>query len=268
MASQHAFPCRFGTTSYIIPDAIIPNVEYLRKRVDDIELVLFESDEFSNLPTADDMRRLIEFAAEDDLTYSVHLPLDAYLGHRDRDERERSVAKCMRIVELTADLPRSAYVVHAEAGKGVDVNTFDQSALMRFADAFRASASRLLSSTDASASEFSVETLNYPYEHIWPVVDDLGLSVTLDVGHMMLCGFPAAEYFDRYLHRARVLHVHGVLEGRDHVSLRHLDATILDMVMERLKTHPDLERVFTMEIFSEADFLDSCSLFDTRRRRA
>lgn len=64
MASTHAFPFRFGTTSYIIPDEIIPNVEFLKDRVDDIELVLFESDEFSNLPGRDDIGRLSDIADE------------------------------------------------------------------------------------------------------------------------------------------------------------------------------------------------------------
>ncbi len=99
MASTPAFPFRFGTTSYIVPDEIIPNVEFLKERVDDIELVLFESDEFSNLPSEDDIRRLANTADEHGLSYSVHLPLDAYLGHSDRSERLRSVEKCRKIIE-------------------------------------------------------------------------------------------------------------------------------------------------------------------------
>ena len=44
---------RIGTTSYVIPDDILPNVEYLASRVDDVQLVLFETDEYgSNLPDA------------------------------------------------------------------------------------------------------------------------------------------------------------------------------------------------------------------------
>ncbi|MCU0508776.1 MAG: sugar phosphate isomerase/epimerase, partial [Anaerolineae bacterium] len=35
---------RVGTTSYIVPDNILPNVEYLAPLVDDVELVLFETD--------------------------------------------------------------------------------------------------------------------------------------------------------------------------------------------------------------------------------
>ena len=42
---------RIGTTSYIIPAGILPNVRHLAGRVSDIQLVLFETDEQgSNLP--------------------------------------------------------------------------------------------------------------------------------------------------------------------------------------------------------------------------
>ena len=46
------FPFRLGTTSYIIPDDILPNARYLAGKVRDIELILFEVDDGpNNLPT-------------------------------------------------------------------------------------------------------------------------------------------------------------------------------------------------------------------------
>ena len=81
--------------SLIIPADIITNLEYQKDKVDGIELVLFESDKFSNLPFSEDLQR----------SYSVHLLLDVYLGNPDRAEGERSVGKYLRIIELTRDLP-------------------------------------------------------------------------------------------------------------------------------------------------------------------
>jgi tetraacyldisaccharide-1-P 4'-kinase len=72
---------RVGTTSYILPDDILPNVEYLAPRVDDVELVLFETDEHGgNLPDGALRDRLSALAAAHALTYTVHLPLDLRLG--------------------------------------------------------------------------------------------------------------------------------------------------------------------------------------------
>ena len=262
MICKQQFPFRFGTSSYIIPADIIPNVEFLKDKVDDIELVLFESDEFSNLPSAGDMQKLARMAEASELTYSVHLPLDVYLGHPDRWERERSVGKCLRIIELTRDLPKSAYVMHFEAGPGIDINAFSAEENTRFTEALRDSITMLLMGISVPASEFCVENLNYPFELVWPVVEEFGLSVTLDVGHLEYYGFPTGEYLERYLPYARVLHMHGTLDSKDHNSLAFMKPEALDLVMKALSDSPVPGRVFTLEIFSQDDFESSCGVME------
>uniref|UniRef100_Q3ARN7 Xylose isomerase-like TIM barrel domain-containing protein n=1 Tax=Chlorobium chlorochromatii (strain CaD3) TaxID=340177 RepID=Q3ARN7_CHLCH len=262
MILKQRFPFRFGTSSYIIPADIIPNVEYLKDKVDDIELVLFESDEFSNLPSAEDIQTLKQLAEEWALTYCVHLPLDVYLGHTDRAERERSVGKCLRIVELTRTLPTSGYVVHFEAGNGVDINGFNDADQQQFTDSLRDSLAMLLAGANVPAAHFCVENLNYPYELVWAIVQEFGLSVTLDVGHLEYYGFPTADYLKRYLSKAKVLHVHGTVDGKDHNSLCYMKPATLAILMQALAASPNPQRVFTMEIFSEEDFLSSCKVME------
>jgi hypothetical protein len=77
---KNRFPFRLGTTSYIIPAELLPNVIYLADKVDDIELVLFESDEISNLPDAATVKILKETAEQSDLTYTIHLPMDTWIS--------------------------------------------------------------------------------------------------------------------------------------------------------------------------------------------
>lgn len=263
---KNRFPFRFGTTSYIIADDIIPNVEYLKDKVDDIELVLFESDEFSNLPSAADMQRLAALAGEHELTYSVHLPLDVYMGHPLRAERERSAGKCLRIMELTENLPKSAYVLHFEAGSGVDINGFSEAERETFIDAVDDSSRMLLDRTAVQPSMICVENLNYPFELVMPVVEEYGFSVTLDVGHLEYYGFPTEAYLQSYLSRAGVLHMHGTREGKDHNSLSFMNPRVLDMVMQALYEDPRRDRVFTLEIFSEEDFASSSRVMESRVR--
>jgi hypothetical protein len=43
-------PCRVGTTSFIYPDHILPNVRRLAPRVDDIEILLFDISDPADLP--------------------------------------------------------------------------------------------------------------------------------------------------------------------------------------------------------------------------
>jgi sugar phosphate isomerase/epimerase len=257
-----SYPFRLGTTSYIVPDDIIPNVRYLCDKVEDIELVLFESDEFCNLPSKGDIAILADMATEHRLTYSVHLPMDVYLGNSDRQERERSVGKCRRIVDLVRNLPKSAFVMHFEAGPGVDINKFSDDESKRFLDSLRDSARLLLDGCSEPAAMFCAENLNYPFELVWPVVQDAGFSVTLDVGHLEYYGFPTAEYLQRYLSRAHVLHMHGTNEVRDHNSLAFMKPEALDMVVAALRAEEGEPKVFTLEIFSEPDFISSCKAIE------
>ncbi|NTW53077.1 MAG: sugar phosphate isomerase/epimerase [Chlorobiaceae bacterium] len=254
---MNSYPFRLGTTSYIVPDDIIPNVRYLCDKVQDIELVLFESDEFCNLPSREDIALLAELAGEHSLTYSVHLPMDVYLGNEERHERVRSVGKCRRIVDLVGDLPKSAFVMHFEAGPGVDINRFSVDQTTGFTDSLRDSARLLLDGCGEPASMFCAENLNYPFELVWPVVEEAGFSVTLDVGHLEFYGFPTAEYLERYLSSARVLHMHGTSDGRDHNSLAFMKPEALELVVAALRAEGGLPKVFTLEIFSEPDFLSS-----------
>lgn len=259
------YPFRLGTSSYIIPDDILPNVRYLAGNVQDIELVLFESDEFSNLPSPEVISELVALAAEHGLTYSVHLPLDVYLGNDDRRERERSVGKCHRIIELVRELPKSAFVMHFEAGKGVEINELSDEERVRFVDNLADSAKMMLDGCSEPASMFCAENLNYPFEIVWPVVEQFGFSVALDVGHLEYYGFPTADYLERYLSRARVLHMHGTKDGRDHNSLAYMNPEALDMVVEALHREGGEPKVFTLEIFSEADFLSSVETLERFR---
>ena len=258
MSCKNRFPFRIGTTSYIIPDDILPNIEYLKHKVDDVELVLFESDEISNLPSPETVSRLKEIGDEHDLTYSIHLPLDVYLGSDDSGLRERSVDKCLRVIELTGELDPSAYVMHAEAGPGIDVNRFTKGEQSEFAMNVRNAIERLLSAVSVQPSEFCIETLNYPLEIIDVVISSLGLAVTLDIGHLELYGYPVREHLERYIKVARVLHVHGIEDGRDHRGLQHMRPETLAMVMQALLDNRDRKRIFTMEIFSKKDFDASC----------
>jgi sugar phosphate isomerase/epimerase len=260
------YPFRLGTSSYIIPDDILPNVRYLAGKAEDIELVLFESEEFSNLPSPEVIRELVALAGEHGLTYSVHLPLDVYLGSPFRDERERSVGKCRRIIDLTEALPKSAFVMHFEAGKGVDINAFSDEERQIFVESLGDSARMLLDGCGHPPEMFCAENLNYPFEIVWPVVETFGFSVTLDVGHLEYYGFPTADYLDRYLSRTKVLHMHGTTEGRDHNSLAYMNPKALDMVVEALRKAEGEPKVFTLEIFSEADFLSSVDALERYRR--
>ena len=247
-----------GTTSYIIPDDLLANVNFLADKVDDIELVLFESDEISNLPDEATVKMLKEIADRSDLTYTVHLPLDTWMGHEDESMRQRSVDKCLRVIDCTAPLSPFAYVIHFHGdhpGESPSLN------LARWIDGHRRSVERFLQYVNSR--DLCVETLDYDYNLIEDIVSDYGLSVCLDIGHLLLWGHGPEDYLGRYLPRTRVIHVHGVEDGNDHRSLSFLPASLLTTLMDQLESGSKNSRVLTMEIFDEKTFNQSLDIMSS-----
>jgi sugar phosphate isomerase/epimerase len=241
-------PCRLGTTSYIIPADILPNLRFLANRVDDVELVLFESDEYSNLPSPSDVAEMVKIADGSGLTYTVHLPLDAWPGSEDERVRKHSMEKWFRVMDLMAPLNPFAWIVHLN-----DAPVNDPDALAEWQAQCAKSLDDLTALTNPCL--LCVETLGYDYHLIWPMVEARKCSVCLDIGHLVVNGYDATAYCDSWLKHARVLHVHGVdPSGRDHVDLSHLDADLLRYLLMKLKNENHIPRVMTMEIFSQEDF--------------
>jgi len=244
------FPFRLGTTSYILAGDLVANVEFLGSLVDDVELVLFESEEGSNLPGADIIATLAELKCLRRLSYTVHLPLDARLGDPDEIIRKRSVEKCLKVVNLTKPLHPFAYIVHFD---GEIRGRMPACNLDRWAEALDRSAAELLLS-GVEANRFCIETLEYPFEHVEQIVFRHGLSVCLDVGHLAFYGYPIRDSLDRYLGQCRVIHLHGHVNGTDHKGIDLLNSGILSMLMERLGRTGESNRVMTMEVFGIEDF--------------
>jgi sugar phosphate isomerase/epimerase len=252
---KNKFPFRVGTTSYVIPADLVANVSFLADKVDDVELVLFESDEITNMPDASTVKMLKEMADRSDLTYTVHLPLDTWMGHEHESVRQRSVDKCLRVIERTAPLSPFAYVIHFHGDQRGEITSPN---LERWIKGHRRSVERLL--RDVNSHDLCVETLDYPYTVIEDIVSDYGLSVCLDIGHLLLCGHTPEDYLDRYLPSTRVLHLHGIEDGNDHRSLTFLPTGLLTTIMDQLGDGSRDSRVLTMEIFDERAFNQSLDI--------
>jgi sugar phosphate isomerase/epimerase len=249
------FPFRLGTTSYIIPADILPNAEFLAPLVDDIELVLFELDDDSNLPDPPAVERLSALGREQHLSYTLHLPLDVRLGAPEKAVRQRSVAKCLAVFERTKPLAPRAAALHFDwDGRG---------GLPADLDGWRAALSRSvgeLLAAGARPRDLCVETLGYPFEVVEPVVLEHDLSVCLDVGHLLLRWQSPEAFLDRHLARCRIVHLHGVVGGKDHRGLAAFDPGLLARLVARLSNEGAAERIVSLEVFNQADFEESLAI--------
>lgn len=247
---KNRFPFRLGTTSYIIPADLITNVRFLAPLVDDIELLLFEAEDVSNLPDERTITELNEIARSNDLSYTVHLPLGLSLGSADEEERHSSVNKALRIVELTSPLNPIAYILHFEGERRGPVPSENMTGWIQ---GLRTSVADLLG--DARKSRlFCVETLDYPFALVDPIVSEFELSVCLDIGHILLQGYPLDAYLAKYHDSVRVFHAHGIRENKDHRDLGALKDSELALLFGSLQSCSSSPPVLTLEVFNEEDF--------------
>lgn len=256
---MNKYPFRVGTTSYIIPADIVPNVKYLAGKVQDVELVLFEVDDgTNNLPSREQIAELKSIAAGNDLTYTVHLPIDLRLAD-DGSTRHVSLEKARRVIDCTCELDPMAYVLHLD-GKSVRSGASPEN-MQRW----REHAIRSLEIVGAWAGEvqkLAVENMEgYPLDFYEPVLEKTAVSRTVDIGHLWLENHDPIAYLRNALPRTRVIHAHGI-DGRDHKSLMQVPKAKLRAVLNELFCF-DYCGVFTMEVFSEDDFLTSCAAIKT-----
>jgi sugar phosphate isomerase/epimerase len=250
---MNTYPFRLGTTSYIIPADILPNVQYLAGKVRDIELVLFEvADGYNNLPGREQIAQLRNISADNDLTYTIHLPLDLRLAD-DGSPHHASLEKAQRVIDCTRDLDPYAYVLHLD-GKSVCYGVTP--AAMQGWQEQAIKSLKIVGEWAGGVEKLAVENIEgYPTDFYEPILAQIAVSRTVDVGHLWLDNHDPVAYLRCALPRTRVIHIHGIAV-RDHKSLAHVPSNKLLLVMDELLC-ANYCGVFTIEVFSEDDFLTS-----------
>jgi sugar phosphate isomerase/epimerase len=238
---KHAYPFKIGTTSYIYPDHIVPNVKMLAPYVDEIELLLFES-RSDSLPTMQQINELALLAEQFDLTYNIHLPIDISLTDSDPIARSKFVNIIKRIFDLTYVLTPSTYTLHLPC----DETSFDSDGLKIWQD-FAAAGIEKLIATGIQSQAISIETLAYPFEWLEEIIKAYKLSVCIDIGHLLANGFDVKKVFDKHSSNTSIIHLHGVENKKDHVSLNRLSLEQMDQIIGILKRYYG---VVSLEVFS------------------
>ncbi len=251
------FPFKLGTTSYIYPAPILPNVTRLAPILDEIELVLFESSEEDNLPDEELIHHLKTLSADTGVGFNVHLPMDVYLGDHRRAVRSEGVRIVKKFIERTIPLSPSLYTLHFSLK---DEKNQDAPDLALWKSHIMESAADILK-CGVEASRISIETLGYPYEWIAEIVRNFGFSICLDLGHLVLKGFDLRSHLDRYLAATSVIHLHGLQNGVDHLGIDRLSEETLDLILSYLR---HFRGVLSIEVFSFDDLKNSLRVLEER----
>lgn len=236
---------RLGTTSYVYPADLLPNVRLLAGYTQDIELLLFESEDQSNLPSPDTIEELRLLALRGGFSYTVHFPIDRKLGSADRGERDAMVAQLLRIAHLVAPLRPHGFILHPEG--------IDATAAAPRIHAWQAwlieGVARLLDG-GLEARQLCLENLGFPFAWCDPLLARFDLAVCVDTGHLWLQDADLTAHLCAYLPRTRVVHLHGEHQGRDHIALTAMPHGRLAPLLRQLV---DYAHVVTLELFNYAD---------------
>lgn len=245
-------PYRLGTTSYTYPEDLLTNVRRLAGQVDDVELVLFDTRQASNIPSAGEVEELAAIARPAGMTFTVHFPVEHRLGDANPAVRQRFIAQAKHLIALTRPLPVHAWILHLEGIRPDD----GPERVQQWQQDCTAGVREILQ-TGIAPEMLVVENLSAPFAWHEPVMDAFGLAICTDIGHLWRAKQDPIAHLHRYLPRTRVIHFHGEHGGRDHISLAHVEPQRLQPVLDALQSYRE---VLSLELFDFAEIAESIRL--------
>jgi sugar phosphate isomerase/epimerase len=236
------YPFKICTTSFIYPDHYVPNVRMLGPYMDEIELLLFESQGTDALPSRKVIAELCRLAEEFDLSYNVHLPTDISISDRNPARQRRAVETMIQVIDRVRPLDPSALILHVPYTEKSQREPVVRNWQRRVDQSLK----QIVSGIE-NEKIIAFETLDYPLELLEDIIVDLDLGICLDLGHLMVYDYDVLEVFNKFAYKTSVLHLHGVENGCDHTTLKRLSDKLFDSVHQVLK---QFTGVVSIEVFS------------------
>lgn len=248
---KNRFNFQLATTSFIYPDNIVPNVKALSPFIDQIELLFFEADPIDGLLPEDDIKSLVKIADNTGISYNIHLPIDISITNF-RDKNDKIVQSFAKIIRLTRPLNPATFTLHLPFND----KSPDEDKIWRWQKKTCEQITKLLEIIGIEGRKISIETLDYPFEWAWPVIQKLDLSVCLDIGHLIIHGYDFVSAYELYGSRTEIFHIHGADadKGKDHLGLDKLSASHLSSLFEILKK---FTKIVSIEVFSYEKLVSS-----------
>jgi len=249
------YPFKLCTTSFIYRDAYAPNVKKLGPYLDEIELLLFESKP-GCLPKKNEINELSLISKEFDLTYNIHLPTDIYFGNRNPSVRKNAVDTILRVLDLASPLSPSTCTLHLS----YDEVAREKENVKRWQELTCETIKQLIN-FGVKVEEISIENLNYPFKWVEDIVREFNFTLCMDIGHLIVYDVDINKFYNSYCENISIIHLHGVENGRDHLSLERLPEERAGEIIEVLNK---FKKTVSIEVFSYDDlatsleFLEKC----------
>jgi len=214
---------------------------------------MFESAPES-LPSTLVIQELKALSGDLDVSYNVHLPTDIHPGDPNSRVGQQAIGAIRRVLDLTLPLSPTTFTLHLPLPQ----ETMTEGRLKVWQEGVYESMIQVLRG-GIDSRRVSIETLAYPFAWVAPVVQELQLSICLDLGHLIVGGVDLEETYDAYHEATSIIHLHGVEGKQDHLPLSRMAPEMLSRVMGLLR---DFSGVVSLEIFSFSALADSLKTFE------
>jgi len=218
---------KLATTSFIKKDTRLNNAIYLASKVDEVELLYFDSKHSHDLPDEEEVLKLQRI----ELSYNIHMPIDLNL----KDKRDWQVI--INFAEKLKMLKPSTYTIHPV----YDSVFFKE--LENFTEDF---------------GSVSIENIDNNLK-IFETIMDMPIDICFDIGHAILFDVDIYKFIEKYGSKISHIHLHGVTNSKDHKDISYLESNLLKFIIDFANSK---RLTLCLEIFNETDFVNSMKIFE------
>ena len=258
-------PFKIGTTSMVFGKDLTENVSLLAGRMDHIEIILFQTSKLHNIPSAGDIDYLNGIRKKNKITYSVHLPASLEIASSDRKKRETSIRLAGKVIARMDAIRPLHYVLHIPFTTPTLTSEPGVYFYRHHDKQFNDWAPRALNSLKAlkemtgQGTKLLVENINYSPLFLEPLLSNELCGLCLDLGHLLLGHEKVMDTLKCYLNITKEVHLHGVLDDQEHLSLSVLPGERVSKWL-RFLCQSRYKGVVNIEVFNTADLEESINI--------
>jgi sugar phosphate isomerase/epimerase len=249
----------------VFGENLLENVYLLAGLVDHVEIVLFYTPTLHNFPSAGEVKALKKLGADEDVSFSVHLPAYLEIAARDRQKREESVQLAIDLIHILDELNPMHHVLHIPFTPPTLTPVPGLYFTIKHRDRFVDWKQRTEESLETiqlrvgQGNKILAENINYSPMFLECFLKPGSCEFCLDLGHLLLGRENVVEVTKQFLSVTREVHLHGVRGFQEHLSLAVLPEPQVNEWI-RLFAEASFSGVVNLEVFSPADLEASMDL--------
>jgi sugar phosphate isomerase/epimerase len=258
---ETTIPFRIGAPSMVYGRNMVDNASKLAGSgagLNFTELLLFHTPALDNIPTPREIQALKEIQDRTGIVYTVHLPSSLEIASNDQAIRERSIHLLIDIWHKTKRLQPLFYVLHIPVTPPTLVPVPGQYFKSESSQPWDDWTSLALESLErirenvGDESKLLIENINFSPKFLEPFFSAGYGKFCLDIGHLLLGDENVQEVLVYFLDQIKEIHLHGVKDFSEHLSLDVLPREEVAQWFSCLRKR-EFQGLINLEVFSPED---------------